>query len=50
MHNGMVVLRFMEESKYYKIIKNMAIMEKSRIKFKIVIKTPKKKVLQTIVL
>jgi hypothetical protein len=27
MHNGMVVLRFMEESKYYKIIKDMAIME-----------------------
>jgi hypothetical protein len=44
MHNGMVVLRFIEESKYYKIIKGMAIMEKSRIKFKIAIKS------QTIVL
>jgi len=50
MHNGTVVLRFMEESKYYKIIKDMAIMEKSKIKFKIAIKTPRKKVLQTIVL
>ncbi len=50
MHNGMVVLRFIEESKYYKIIKDMAIVEKSRIKFKIAIKTPRKKVLQTIVL
>ncbi|CAM6061955.1 unnamed protein product, partial [Sphagnum tenellum] len=48
MHNGMIVLRFIEESKYYKIIKDMAIMKKSRIKFKIAIKTPRKKVLQTI--
>jgi hypothetical protein len=50
MHNGMVILRFIEELKYYKIIKDMAIMEKSRIKFKIAIKTPREIVLQTIVL
>jgi DNA-binding sugar fermentation-stimulating protein len=50
MHNDMVILRFIEELKYYKIIKDMAIMEKSRIKFKIAIKTPRKIVLQTIML
>jgi hypothetical protein len=50
MYNGMVILRFIEELKYYKIIKTMAIMEKYRIKFKIAIKTPRKIVLQTIVL
>jgi len=45
-----LILRFIEEIKYYKIIKDMAIMEKSRIKFKIAIKTPREIVLQTIVL
>jgi hypothetical protein len=49
-HNGMVRLGFLEELKYWEIIKDMVIMKKCRTKFKIGNKKLIKIVLQTMVL
>jgi hypothetical protein len=49
-HNGMVILGFLEELKYWEIIEDMVIVKKSRTKFKIGKKKLIKIVLQTMVL
>jgi hypothetical protein len=49
-HNGMVILGFLEELKYWEIIEDMVIVKKSKTKFKIGKKKLIKIVLQTMVL